>query len=529
MNINLRWDRFFKAVASGYALLAVNTLYVLASVPLALHYLQKREFGLWALTMQLTGYLQLIDLGMSASVSRHLIEHKDDRNSGGYGSMVQTGFLVLLVQGFVVLVAAAVLIHFGAAFLRIDPDLQRLFEIVMFVQCAIVAADFPARLAGHLLVAHQRTDITNYSQIGMFAITFGSLWFFFARGSGIFSLVWANLIGWAGIILSNLVACRSLGIFPSSGTWGSASWQKFRELFRYGKDVFWIALGTQMINASQSIVITRALGLNSAAVWSVCTRTFTLANQIIWRPFDFSYPMLSEMVVRNERERLLHRFKGLVVVSTSLAVLAGLMFATCNQQFVSLWTHKAIGWGVENDVLLGAWMVVLALVHCHCGFVLITKRIEFMRYIYFIEGAAFLTLGSYAASHIGFSGLVATSLVCSLMFSGSYGIYRTMREFKLSLKEVLWRWLAPSGQLLLSVGVLALLVYWPTRNLSAEIRLSVYVLTLGLAGAFLFIRRGLGHELSEELRQRTPLPVSRLLGKILPGPVSSSPAEQLYD
>src|SRR5712664_152832 len=92
---NFRLRRFFHAVASGYAQLVANVLYVLASVPLALHFLERREFGLWALAMQLGGYLQLIDLGMSASVSRHLIDYKDRRDTGEYGGILKTGALVL--------------------------------------------------------------------------------------------------------------------------------------------------------------------------------------------------------------------------------------------------------------------------------------------------------------------------------------------------------------------------------------------------------------------------------------------------
>src|ERR1700730_2166324 len=86
-----RLRRFVHAVASGYAQLAANVFYVLASVPLALHFLQKREFGLWALAMQLSGYLQLIDFGMSASVSRHLIDHKDSPETGEYGGGIKKG------------------------------------------------------------------------------------------------------------------------------------------------------------------------------------------------------------------------------------------------------------------------------------------------------------------------------------------------------------------------------------------------------------------------------------------------------
>jgi O-antigen/teichoic acid export membrane protein len=512
---NPRLRRFLYAVASGYAQLAANVLYVLASVPLALHFLQKREFGLWALAMQLGGYLQLIDLGMSASVSRHLIDHKDNRKTGEYGGMIKTGGLVLLLQGALVVVGGAIVVLFGTRFLHIDPDLESPFKIVMFLQCAIIAADFPARLFAHILVAHQRADITNYSQIGVFLVSYAVLWYSFTHGFGIFSLVWAGVAGWVVIVLGNSVGCFALGFLPSPSEWGRATWSKFRELFSYGKDVFWIALGVQMINASQVIVVTRTLGLNSAAIWSVCTRAYTFANQLIWRPFDFSAPMLSEMVVRGEKDRLLHRFKGLVILTTSLAVFAAVMFSLCNAPFVALWTHGKIAWSARNNVLLSIWMIILALVHCHCGLAVITKQIGFMRYIYFIEGAAFLCIGSYASARVGFAGLVVTSVVCTLVFSFSYGIWRTTREFDLSIKEVVFRWLAPPTKFLLSLCLLAAPLYWAMQAFSSKIQLLFYSVIMGGAGILLF-RNGIGHELWAEIRERAPRGFSRVLDKLFP-------------
>src|SRR5260370_4466314 len=191
--------------------------------------------------MQLTGYLQLIDFGMSASVSRHLVDHKDERTSGNYGSTLQTGALVLLTQGFLVLLGGAALVFFGTPFLHLDSDLERSFKIVMLVQCAIVAMDFPARLFGQLLVAHQRNDIFNYAQTSVFFVTYAALWFCLAHGLSVFSLVWANLAGWLVIIISNAGACYLLDFFPSRDTWGKATWSPFRDLFTYGKGGFCIA------------------------------------------------------------------------------------------------------------------------------------------------------------------------------------------------------------------------------------------------------------------------------------------------
>ena len=52
----------------------------MASIPLALHYLDKDLFGLWALAAQINGYLILIDVGMNGSVSRFIADHKDEVN-----------------------------------------------------------------------------------------------------------------------------------------------------------------------------------------------------------------------------------------------------------------------------------------------------------------------------------------------------------------------------------------------------------------------------------------------------------------
>src|SRR6516165_3733158 len=104
-----RFRRVIHSVASGYVALAGAAIFSLASAPLALHYLAKERFALWALMSSIGEYLALVDLGMSNSLARLLIDHKDDRASGRYGSMVKTGGLVMLVQGTLIGLLGAVL------------------------------------------------------------------------------------------------------------------------------------------------------------------------------------------------------------------------------------------------------------------------------------------------------------------------------------------------------------------------------------------------------------------------------------
>src|SRR5437660_12580980 len=97
-----RFQRVIHSVASGYALLIGTAVYALVSWPLAMYYLSDERFGLWGLMSNIAAHLSLIDLGMSASVGRLLIDHKDDPGTGAYGSFIQTGWLVLASQAAII-------------------------------------------------------------------------------------------------------------------------------------------------------------------------------------------------------------------------------------------------------------------------------------------------------------------------------------------------------------------------------------------------------------------------------------------
>src|SRR4051812_15500691 len=97
-----RFRRMVHGVASGYVALVVAAVYALALLPLGLHFLSPEEVGLWTLMAGIAGYLSQIDLGMSGSLARLLIDHKDDRQGDAYGSLIKTGWLVLVAQGVLV-------------------------------------------------------------------------------------------------------------------------------------------------------------------------------------------------------------------------------------------------------------------------------------------------------------------------------------------------------------------------------------------------------------------------------------------
>lgn len=510
-----RFQRIIHSVASSYAVLAVTAFYSLASVPLALHYLTPELFGLWALMAGITSYLSLIDLGMSSSIARLLIDHKDDQANNAYGSLIKTGALVLTVQGAIIFFVG----FFGApllsTLLHIEPDMRWDFIRLLRWQCAGLAFSFSMRIGSHLLYAHQRMDVANYAQIVMFLLNFTLLWFFFHQNFGVFSLVWAGLISSFFSMLISFTACWKLRLFPAADAWGRISWHRFKEVFNYGSDLFLISVGTQLILMSQSLIITRTLGLAMAAEWNVGTKMFNLLSQVTWSITRTSSPALSEMIVRQEQARLRERYRDIFILSLSLAGFAAVSLVMCNSLFVPFLSHHKFTWPAFDDLLLGVWLLILTVLHCHNNFVLLIKKIGFMRYVYFIEGAVFVALALLTARMGGLSAIILSSILCSTLFSGFYGVWRMSRYLDLSLWEIGVRWLWPLGRLLLLFTPLAALTWLATSTLENPLmRLAIHVAFCGLVGGFLFLRIGLSNRIQSELLNRAPKPACLILRRI---------------
>lgn len=496
-----RLKNYASALGSSYVALGANIVYSLVSVPLALSYLDNAFFALWGLSIQIAGYIALIDLGMTGT-SRILIDYKDSKDDEAYGSVLQTSILVSVAQAALIAVVGTVAAFMLVPLLKVQTEMQRPFIVMVIGQCALMAAAFITRVFTYLLAAHQRQDVLNYSQVILFAANFAVLWLGFEAGLGVFSLLVAQFCSWILVGAITIYWCRRLSVFPSAGKWGRASWARFRELFAFGRDIFLFALGHQLIHASQVILVTRQLGLEAAAVWLICTRSFTLASQLVYRVFDSSCPALAEMIVRNEKEWLRHRFRSIVVLSCSVAVLAGVICAAANQPFVRVWTEGKAGWPVNHDVLFAVWLIITAFARCHVGLVGQTKAFRFLRYIYLVEGSWFIVISLLFLKTHGIPAMLLAAISGTLLFSFPYGAWRTARYFQISMREVLWVWSWPAVRFGLILLVIGWGTWWLVQPLNAWLKFGVTALILLISGGPLLVYLGVNTALRRELQAR---------------------------
>lgn len=506
-----RIKRAITGVASSYLLLASAAFYSLASVPLALHYLDKSHFGLWIVIGGLAGYLNLIDGGVSGASNRLLIEHKDQRDGGFYGGLIKTSSLICLIQGIVVFVLGFIISKPVAYLLKIPGSLYADFFYLFVLNSGAVAIGLIARIFGAILTAHQRMDLGNYIGILGLVLSFSVQWICFHQGYGVISMAYAALASSlvSGLLLAIFAYQRNL--FPSPGCWGSMSWMETKEIFLYSKDLFLASLGTSLIRSSPSIVITRMLGLESSAAWGVGTRVYNLLCQIVWKITDMSGGAFAEMMVRGEIRRLQVRYQAIASLSFSLAGWVAVSFAFTNALFVSVWTHNKISWSIEYDFLLGILLLTSTIIHSHNYFILNTKKIKMLPYVYLVEGCLFVTLSLLLVHIGGLPAIILSSVICGMILSGSYGIFRVSRYFGTSVWEVAFKWLEPAAKMMIWYLPVSALNWFLLSSSSEMTRLTGQVIVDIIVGLPLFLYIGLPDSLKEEFRSRVPSTIRSLI------------------
>ena len=410
---------FFRGLGAGYVAIAVNIAYTAASIPLALHYLDKEQFGLWALAQQIAGYFMLLDLGVSSAVSRFIADRKDEVNSGSYGSLLLTGAIVFASQGLLIALVGAAFSFFAPVLFSIPPRLTADFTNVLIIITFLAGLSVVFRSLGAPLWAFQRMDLSYGLSSLSLVLSFITLWFGFHLGWGVYSFA---IAGAPAVILYPIVTfwiCRYNHYYPSAGFWGRPNWAYLRQIFLFGQDVLWITVGSQLVNASQIMVLSRMAGLDVAATFSVGTKLFNMVQLLTGKVIDSSGPALTEIFVRGDISRFNFRFAHVVSITAFIATIGAMGLMSGNTIFVSYWTSGSVQWSPTYDAILAGLLLATSITRCLILSFGLMQGYRPVRHIYFLEGCVFIAVAIPAASRFGIIGILCSSLLIHVLVSAS--------------------------------------------------------------------------------------------------------------
>lgn len=443
---------------SSYGQLASVTITTLLSVPLALRFLNAQEFGLWSFASQAVGYLMLIDLGVSGSISRMMVEPLSSGRQEEIDRWFSLSLAILATQAALLLVvglpSVGAIVRWFEIPLALRADASRLLSLLIITN----ALAHPVRVCSGILFAQNRAYVANAAQMV-------GVWVNFAAFAALLLLGFRSLsYGVAAAIMTG-VQCIFAVVAIVRGPnqfhlrkvklWSPES----LDLFRFSSGLFFVGIGVQIVLISQSLILTKFAGLAAVASFNVSTRVGMLLMQVLWRPFDSFAPRWQQLFVQRECPRLSKEFLAVLRLTLGLTFVGVVFLAALNGLFVGIWARSDLYLGRRFDLLFGGYLVVQTINHCLSHPFVLAKETRKLALISSLEALVNLTGTVWAVRRFGPQGLIAASIAATVMTSFFWIIRAGPRQIGLKTRAVLngCRSLAPLVFLVLLSGALGFL------------------------------------------------------------------------
>ena len=339
----------FRNLNSSWLLLGANTISQLVQVPIALHFLDKEMFGLFALVSQFVSTLMLVELGMTSALTRLFM---DGRVMGrdAYNRVWSSGLCIFGIQAVTLTTAVLCAAPFLTKFFKVPETIAHTTLLLFLIMGFYGVIRYVSNIYSIALVAGQRMDIMNNAGIvSVFLQFFIFLGALFLR-AGVWSYVIANIVTLpVGILILRSSAIKH-GLVGTFCRTNIHSEDLFR-IFRLGLGVFVTACFNMFMTSSILLFGGVFLKLNEVAVLAVNLKLPILLINLFQRIPGSADPVLGDCVSRNNLERF--RFGWIIIVKVTLIVSligSGLYF---------LWSRIIISAWTSEDMVLPVFPTLL--------------------------------------------------------------------------------------------------------------------------------------------------------------------------
>jgi O-antigen/teichoic acid export membrane protein len=190
---NISGKLIAKGVFSNWAFLLTNVVIALWMTPFVVRHLGDATYGIWALVLQLTGYMGVVDVGLRSALVRFIARLKTRGDHTALNRLMSSTVMIYgaMVPGCIaigLLISAYVLPR-----MQIAPSSLRMAQIAVMVASCLVGCDFLFATSHATLAGLSRWDLINGTWITMLLIRTALIVVFLKLGFGLVTLALIQL------------------------------------------------------------------------------------------------------------------------------------------------------------------------------------------------------------------------------------------------------------------------------------------------------------------------------------------------
>ena len=482
--------------------LAANLVISFFMAPFIVHKLGNSAYGLWALMLQLTGYMGVVDVGLRSALVRFVSRHRAQNDQDGLNELMSS--TLQLYSGFALLclLVGSVLAFFALPHLHVPPGLLLQARNTLLVASVILASDFVFATFQGSLAGLSRWDLRNLISTGVLILRAGLTFAMLSRGHGLVTLALVQLLAsLTGHVFEVYFVRRLLPGLRFS--WGHLQKKVLRPIFSHSAYSMLIGLGVGINYEVDSIVIAAFLPVQEITFYVIGFNLIKYLRDLINASSMIVAPLASHLDAQGHSHGVSQLLKRGSKYTLLLSYLGCAGLLCLGPDFIRLWM------GDEYAVRSGKVVIILTLglffsltenIGGHLLFGLGKHRLN----VWCTLGEAALNLAAsiFLVRHYGIYGVAAGTGLAALVVRGWFFPNAALKVFQVRWREYLAASVLPTviPTLAFAGGILATRHFIPVHGYG-----TLCLAAMGGIVAYLPFLYGMGLDAGERAQLRSRL------------------------
>jgi len=434
--------RLLAASSSNLLVLAARIVLTLIVTPITFHALGQFDYGIWEITVSVSGYMALFDIGLRPSVARFATLHATQRSYTELRETLSTAWAFMLLLGTA---ALTIFVCWGIFWLfhppRLVPHAWRYCVVMLIIGCQL-AIVFPGQVAESALEGMQAYVSKNLATLTMVVL------------GGIVTITWIHDFD----ALLFVATCNTVGLAAKAATFFrmvrarvpethlfSLRWATmacYKRMATFGSKSFLQGAGEDIITFAPPLVIGGVLGPATVPLFRLPAGVTDYARNIGWTAAYAFMTFFVELSTTGANEKLRQAY----LMGSRLTVAAILPIA----MVIIVLGDPFIGRWISQDLAHQARPLIPWVVAIYLSPLLSPMAVHYLTALgqhgrVAAVGTALSILGvaagTVAAMHYGVLGFVSC-LAVAVMLKIPYRVWVASRTMGLPItiyaKEALW-------------------------------------------------------------------------------------------
>lgn len=304
--------------------------------PFLVNTLGDTKYGIWTIAVSFTGYMSLLDFGISSAVNKYVSQYNGMRDQRSINAVISTSMVLFCAMGAVIILLSPFMAELIVSFINIEESLTSIVHLLIIIVSFDISIFVIAGLYKGIFGGYQQYAVINFIQLA--SAIYKAVMFYLFLSNG-YDLISMGVISISANILSILIFYMMLRkMHPAVRfEFNLISRSNSSKIIHYSKFTFLAMLANQIIYYSDAFVIGYFMTAAAVTYYSIPWALSEYSKKIFLAISQTYAPAISEKEAVGDIDHLKELYnngiKYMIIFSNLLTVGAIVLGGA----FIAVW------------------------------------------------------------------------------------------------------------------------------------------------------------------------------------------------